>query len=102
MKWPYKNIPSVFECAKLCHENQNCDGFHYYGYSDSHESKAAGHCYLKSDVTKVSTNLTDQRDRYGGICRKGIIVLENSPQVEINIFPNTFRKWIILINTVFR
>ena len=67
-KWPYTEIQSVKECAKLCSTSLKCDGFHYYGYSDDYY----GHCYLKNNVTNVHRNLQDKRERYGGICRKGI------------------------------
>ena len=66
-KWPHTEIQSVKECAKLCSTNVKCDGFHYYGYSDDYY----GHCYLKNNVTSVTQNLPDKRERYGGICRKG-------------------------------
>ena len=67
--WPRSNVKSVWECANYCETNPRCSGFHYYGHSDS---LGAEECYLKSGVTKISKYLTDGRDRYGGICRKGM------------------------------
>lgn len=66
-KWPYTDIQSVKECAKLCSANIKCNGFHYYGYTDIYY----GNCFLKNNVTNVRRNLDDKRERYGGICRKG-------------------------------
>ena len=72
VEWPEQNIQSVGDCAQICVANTQCNGFHYYGYSDPWEQgKAGGHCYLKNGVTKVSANLGDGRDRYSGICKKG-------------------------------
>ena len=69
--WPINNVPSVGECAQKCSKIQYCNGFHYYGKTDT----AYGHCYLKAAVTTISTNLGDDREKYGGICsHKGIVI----------------------------
>ena len=78
-KWPVTEIQSVEECAELCNANVKCNGFHYYGYSDDYY----GHCYLKTNVTSVTQNLQDNRERYGGICRKGKFCII---QIEIRIW----------------
>ena len=70
VSWPEKSIKSVKKCAELCERNVRCDGFHYYGFSDDH----FGDCYLKTNVKSVSKDLGDGRERYGGICRKGISI----------------------------
>ena len=71
VNWPETSIKSVQKCAELCEMNVRCDGFHYYGSSDDY----FGDCYLKTNVTSVSKDLDDGRERYGGICRKGISIV---------------------------
>ena len=69
VSWPIANMQSVGDCAQKCTVIPNCNGFHYYGKTDS----GYGACYLKWGVTKMQTNLADDRERYGGICSpKGI------------------------------
>jgi len=60
--WP-AFTDSVEQCAQLCVNTPQCNGFHYYGPQDF----AYRHCYLKKDVTSISVR-TDGRYRYGGIC----------------------------------
>ena len=84
VSWPEKSIKSVEECAELCEMNVRCDGFHYYGFSDDH----FGDCYLKTNVKSVSKDLGDGRERYGGICRKGISISRSIGFEKIQNFKN--------------
>ena len=86
VSWPEKSIKSVKKCAELCETNVRCDGFHYYGFSDDH----FGDCYLKTNVKSVSKDLGDGRERYGGICRKGISISRSIGFEKIQNF--RFRK----------
>ena len=67
---PIKNVQSVDKCAMFCKNHPSCDGFKYYGYLDSHETKR-GDCYLKKGVTSISIKISASRDIYGGMCQKG-------------------------------
>ena len=69
---PIANMQSVGDCAQKCTVVPGCNGFHYYGKTDI----GYGACYLKSEVTKIQTNLADDRVRYGGICSpRGILCI---------------------------
>ena len=70
---PIHKVQSVRDCAQICDDIEKCNGFHYYGKTDDPSyTHSNGDCYLKTEVTKVTTNLGDGRERYGGLCsRKG-------------------------------
>jgi hypothetical protein len=65
--WPIKlgATSEPEDCAKKCEENEECDGFHFYGKNDSN---AKGHCYIQKGVTGVGPPLSDGIDRYAGFC----------------------------------
>ena len=52
------------DCAARCEKVSLCNGFHYYGQK---EANAAGTCYMKTGVTKI-TKMNDKRDRFASVC----------------------------------
>ena len=60
------DILSVVECARLCEQTKDCNGFDYNLEFDDFE----GECYLKQGVTKIIEDTEDYRIRAGGMCYK--------------------------------
>ena len=71
---PIKNVQSIDECGVFCKNQPSCDGFYYYGYLHSDETKR-GDCYLKNGVTRWGNKngIPARGDDYGGMCKNGTI-----------------------------
>ena len=57
-------ISSVDECARICKQTKDCNGFDYHFEGDVNEKE----CYLKQGVTKISGDAEYEGIKAGGIC----------------------------------